>query len=49
MFERKNCAYCNLIDKVRDHYREKGKGSKTYEEGYHDGWTAAIDKLKELA
>lgn len=49
MFDRKHCAYCNLIDKVRDHYREKGKGSKTYEEGYHDGWTAAIDKLKELA
>lgn len=48
MFDRKHCAYCNLIDKVRDHYREKGKGSKTYEEGYHDGWTAAIDKLKEL-
>lgn len=47
--ERKYCAYCNLIDIVRDHYKQKGKGSKTYEEGYHDGWAAAIDKLKELS
>ncbi len=47
--DRKHCAYCNLIDDVRNHYKEKGKGSKTYEEGYHDGWSAAIDKLRELA
>jgi len=49
IFERRHCAYCNLIDKVREHYKEKGKGSKTHEEGYHDGWAAAIDKLKELS
>ena len=49
LFDRKHCAYCNLIDVVRDHYKEKGKGSKTYEEGYNDGWQAAIDKLKELS
>ena len=49
MRDRKHCAYCNIIDKVREHYKEKGKGSKTYEEGYNDGWAAAIEKLKELA
>lgn len=49
LVERKYCAYCNLIETVRNYYKEKGKGSKTYEEGYHDGWSAAIDKLKELA
>jgi hypothetical protein len=47
--DRDNCAYCNLIEVVKDYYRQKGKGSKTYEEGYHDGWKAAIDKLKELS
>ena len=41
--------YCNLIKSVREHYKEKGKGGKTYEEGFNNGWAAAIDKLKELA
>lgn len=49
LIDKKNCAYCNLIDNVRSHYKEKGKGSKTYEEGYSDGWAAAIEKLRELA
>jgi hypothetical protein len=50
LFERKNCAYCNLIDAVREYYNgKKGKGNdKTYQEGFNDGWEAAIDKLKEL-
>ena len=48
--ERKHCAYCNLIDSVRDHYKDKkahGK-DKTYDEGFSDGWTSAIAKLQEL-
>lgn len=49
LIERKHCVYCNLIETVRNHYKEKGKGSKTYEEGYHDGFNAAIEKLKEHA
>jgi hypothetical protein len=49
LIEPKNCAYCNLIKSVREHYKEKGKGGKTYEEGFNNGWAAAIDKLKELA
>lgn len=49
LIDAKHCAYCNIIANVKEHYREKGKGSKTYEEGYSDGWKAAIDKLKELA
>ena len=47
--ERKYCTYCNLIDRVREYQKEKGKGGRTYEEGYSNGWQAAIDKLKELA
>jgi hypothetical protein len=42
-------VYCNIIQEVSNHYKEKGKGGKTYEQGYHDGWAAAIDKLKELS
>ena len=49
LINKKNCAYCNLINAVREHYKEKGKGSKTYEEGYSDGWAAAIEKLRELS
>ncbi len=50
LINRKNCAYCNLIDSVREYYNDKkshGKG-KTYDQGYEDGWEAAIEKLKEL-
>lgn len=51
LIDRKHCAYCNLIEKVRDHYKDKkahGK-DKTYEQGYHDGWEDAIKKLQELS
>ena len=50
LIDRKNCAYCNLIEKVREHYKDKkshGK-DKTYDEGFSDGWNAAIAKLQEL-
>ena len=49
LVDRKNCAYCNLIVVVRDHYKEKrDRGAdKTYADGYGDGWSAAIAKLQE--
>ena len=36
LIEPKNCAYCNLIKSVKEHYKEKGKGGKTYEEGFNN-------------
>lgn len=50
LFDRKHCAYCNLIETVRDHYNsKKNKGKeKSYDEGFNDGWQAAIEKLTEL-
>ncbi len=50
MFDRKNCAYCNLIEVVKDHYKGRNKGdSKTYEDGFHDGYQDAINKLQEMS
>jgi len=50
LIERKYCAYCNLIENVREHYNsKKSKGKeRSYDEGFHDGWQAAIEKLTEL-
>lgn len=54
LIDRKHCAYCNLIENVREHYNSKKSNGKekSYDEGFndgwHDGWQAAIDKLKEL-
>jgi len=50
LIERKHCSYCNLIEDVREHYNsKKNKGKeKSYDEGFHDGWQAAIEKLTEL-
>ena len=51
LVDRENCAYCNLIENVRDYYKDKkaqGK-DKTYDEGYADGWNAAIAKLQEMS
>jgi len=48
MFDRKHCAYCNLIEVVKDHYKHKNKGEdKTYDDGYQDGIQAAISRLQE--
>jgi hypothetical protein len=51
LVDRKYCAYCNLIDVVKDHYQGK-KGlskDKTYEHGYEEGYQAAINKLLQSA
>jgi hypothetical protein len=40
-----------LIENVRDYYKDKkthGK-DKTYDDGYADGWNAAIAKLQEMS
>lgn len=48
--DRKHCAYCNLIDEVKDHYKSKGKSEgKTYDDGFQDGFQAAISRLQESA
>lgn len=50
LIDRKHCAYCNLIEVVKDHYKSKGKSEgKTYEDGFHDGYQEAIKKLQEMA
>ena len=51
LVDRKHCAYCNLIDHVKDHYKAKKgtMGDKTYEQGYEEGYQAAINKLLQSA
>ena len=50
LVDRKHCAYCNLIEVVKDHYKTKGKGEgKTYEDGYHDGQMDLLTKMQEAA
>jgi hypothetical protein len=50
LMDRKHCAYCNLLEVAKDHYKTKGKSEgKTYEDGFHDGYQEAIRKLQELA
>lgn len=50
LIDRKHCAYCNLIEVVKEHYQSKKKtDGKTYEDGYHDGWNAAILRLQEVS
>ena len=44
LIDRKHCAYCNLIESVKQHYRTKGGGA--YEDGRRDGWNAAIEALR---
>lgn len=50
LIDRKHCAYCNLIKVVRDSSRtgKSGDGDvKTYEQGFEDGFHAAIVRLQE--
>ena len=48
LITRQHCAYCNLIEVVKDHYRSKGKSEgKTYDDGYQDGFAAAINTLQQ--
>ena len=47
--DRQHCAYCNLIEVVKDHYKGKKSEGKTYEDGYRDGLAAALSKLQEIA
>ncbi len=50
LIEPKNCAYCNLIKDIKEHYKKGSKGNgKTYEEGFRDGFNSAITKLQELS
>ena len=50
LVEPKNCAYCNLIKDIKEHYKKGSKGNgKTYEEGFRDGFNSAITKLQELS
>jgi hypothetical protein len=50
LIDRKNCAYCNLIEKTRNHYKTKGKSEgKTYEDGWHDGQAELLRKMQEAA
>ena len=50
LIEQKNCAYCNLIKDIKEHYKKGSKGNgKTYEEGFRDGFNSAITKLQELS
>lgn len=50
VLDTKNCTYCNLIEKVKDYYKDKKNfgNDKTYDEGYANGWNAAIAKLQEM-
>lgn len=46
--DRKHCAYCNLIETVRADYKTRHpKNGKSFEEGYTQGFAAAIAKLQE--
>lgn len=48
LIEPKNCAYCNLIKVVKDHYKKGNKNdSKTYDDGFRDGLDFAVKKLQE--
>jgi hypothetical protein len=46
LIDRKHCAYCNLIETVKEHYKSK-TGGGTYEDGVRDGFADAIRKLTE--
>jgi hypothetical protein len=50
LIDRQHCAYCNLIERVKEHFKSKGKTEhKTYEDGYQDGLAAAISTLQQAA
>lgn len=47
--DRAHCAYCNLIETVRADYkaRHPKNGGKAFDEGFAQGYAAAIHKLQE--
>ena len=49
LIERQHCAYCHLIERVKEHYKSKGKSEhKTYDDGYQEGWSGAIKALQQM-